>query len=126
MTPSALGIFMLSIQTILAAREGALVLVKRQVLVISGTGLQTNQNLYRSSVSSHPESPEICCHMTSTRLKDLKKSNDQREPELACQDVHKQQSSNGWENTKILGRCRHFKLISALYSHNQTFINSLI
>jgi hypothetical protein len=46
MAPSALGIFKLSIQTILVAGEGALGLVKRQVLVISGTGLQTNQNLY--------------------------------------------------------------------------------
>jgi hypothetical protein len=50
MTPSALGILLLGIQIILMAGEGTVGWVKRQLLVISGFSLQTNQHL----VCVHP------------------------------------------------------------------------
>jgi hypothetical protein len=92
-TPLAQGIFMLGIQIILKAGKGAV-------------------GYKQTSICVHPQLiKEEAATGLQTILQDLK--NDQRESEPTCQNVPKKQSSNGWENTKILGRRIHLTLISA-------------
>jgi hypothetical protein len=63
MTPATLGFLILGIQIIFMVGTGTFGLVERQLLVISGFWLQTNQHLYAST--SHQVIPQICCHMNS-------------------------------------------------------------
>jgi hypothetical protein len=61
---------MLVSQIILVAGGSTVGLVERQLSVISGIWLQTNQHVFASI--SQQGSPQICCHMTSSNSVSLK------------------------------------------------------
>jgi hypothetical protein len=124
MTPSALGILVL---INLVAGEDTVGLVERQLLVIlsilAGTNKSASECTHISSSKSTNLLPQDFKH--SVRLG--RNSDDQREPELTCQNVpkKKQSSSNGWEkHHQCLGRHIHLTWISAPY-HLQAFITTL-